>query len=553
MGHEMDAQTHIRNTSHLIYRNGIQPLHKYLEHHANTRPDAPAVVWYGRTLSYAELNEQVDRFAVFLDSLGVRKGDRVALFLQNCPQYFIAHYAIQKLGAIVGPCSPMFKEWELEYEVNDLGATVLVTADVHYEIVNRVKANTELKSVVVTSYGEYLPENPTIRVPDELLQQKRPVPHGAYDMTGVLANPAYAKRPPEIELGLDDVALMVYTSGTTGMPKGAMLTYGNALFKTAAGAQSNQVTDSDVLLAVMPLFHIAGMLMGLNIPIYTGDPVVLLYRFDAETILQAIDHYRCTWFYSTAPMNVAAMKVESANRYNLTSLHTNICTSFGIQLTKELSDEWHRFTGGCMLYEAAYGLSETHTGDTYMPREAIKWGTHGVPTFETQVRIVDPESGKEVETGEMGEIVIRNPGVFKGYWQKPEATVKTLRDGWVYTGDMGFVDDEGYLTFTGRIKEMMKVSGYSVFPEDVELMLIRHPAIMQAAVIGVPDDQRGEVVKAFVVLKPEHRDSVTPQDIIEWSKQHMAAYKYPRYVEFREVLPASGTGKLLRRLLRENP
>lgn len=224
-------------------------------------------------------------------------------------------------------------------------------------------------------------------------------------------------------------------------------------------------------------------------------------------------------------------------------------TSFGIAYTEELARQWRRFTPNCISSEAAYGLSETHTMDTTMPGDAIRWGTHGKPLPGNEVRIIDPETGEPLPAGEVGEITIRGPGNFKGYWNKPEATARTLKNGWVHTGDMGRLDAEGYLTFIGRFKEMIKVSGYSVFPEEVEAILIKHPAVAQAAVIGVPDPQKGEVVRAFIVTRPGQQ--IAAEDLVQWSRENMASYKAPREVRFIEALPATGAGKVLRRLLRD--
>ncbi|CAA7601220.1 AMP-dependent synthetase/ligase [Acididesulfobacillus acetoxydans] len=536
----------------LEYRLGAKPLPEYLREHALRTPDKPVIQWYGRAISYSELDVLSDRFAAFLAGLGVKKGDRVALFLSNSPQYFIVHFGIQKLGAIVSPCSPAFKEWELEYQLNDLDTQVLVAADSLYGVVEKIKDKTALKHIILTSYGDFLPLAPLLNVPDELRAPKRQVP-GTYDLMTVLADVAGSAAQMALsleKLALDDLALMVYTSGTTGKPKGAMLTHRNALFKAAAAAQSNQVGDSDVLLSVVPLYHIAGMLMGLNVTVYAGATTVLLNRFDPVAVLQAIHRYHCTWWYSIAPMNVAVMQVPQAGDYDLSSLKNNIGTSFGITLTEELDRAWRNFTRGCPLHEAAYGLSETHTGDTFMPSEAVKWGTQGIPTYETEIKIIDPETGAEKGPGETGEILVSNPGVFQGYWRRPEATAVTLRDGWVHSGDMGQLDEDGYLVFCGRYKEMIKVSGYSVFPEEVEEMLIRHDAIAQVAVIGVPDPQRGEAVKAFVVLKPGK--SVSEEGIIAWARERMSHYKAPRSVELRQSLPVTGAGKLLRRLLKDS-
>ncbi|MBP1759342.1 MAG: acyl-CoA synthetase (AMP-forming)/AMP-acid ligase [Firmicutes bacterium] len=530
----------------LTYRLGQKPLHEYLRDNAHLNPEKIAIIWYGREITYRELNDLSEKFAAFLISCGVKKGEHIALFLSNCPQYFIAHYGIQKIGAVVGPCSPLFKEWELEYQLNDMEAKMIISADSLYNVVDKVLSRTKVEQVILTNYGEFLPTKPTINVPEEICKPKQLI-SGVQDMLSAIH--AQDTLDTDIEISLNDNSLMVYTSGTTGQPKGAMLSYKNALFKAAAVAQSSLVVAEDLLLTVAPLYHIAGMLMGLNCPIYANASMVLLYRFDPVAVLQAIDRYKCTWWYSVAPMNVAVMRVPNAEQFDVSSLKTNVGTSFGITLTQELAEAWSKFTGGCRLYEAAYGLSETHTGDTFMPSNAVKWGTQGIPIYDTVIRIIDPETGKEKNTGEMGEIIISNPGVFKQYWKKPEATAQTLRDGWVYTGDMGYLDEDGYLIFSGRFKEMIKVTGYSVFPEEVEAMLIRHEGIAQVAVTGVPDAQKGEVVKAYVVLKPGQSANISSQDIMDWAKQRMTSYKAPRYVEFRESLPATGTGKVLRRLL----
>lgn len=532
----------------LTYKRGLKPLHEYLRENARQNPEKAAIIWYGREISYGELNNLSDRFAAALSDLGVRKGEPVALFLSNSPQYFIAHYGIQKAGGAVCPCSPLFKEWELEYQLNDLGAKVMVASDSLYPIIAGVKGKTKLEHIVLTNYGDFLPPAPKLKVPEEILSPKQPV-EGTYDLLSLINAVEGPFSGPEIKL--EDIALIIYTSGTTGKPKGAMLSYRSALFKAAAVAQSSSILGEDVLLTVVPLYHIAGMLLGLNCPIYANATAVLLHRFDPVAVLEGIANYKCTWWYSIVPMNLAVMQVPGVGDYDLSSLRTTRATSFGMALTQEIGEQWAEFTKGCSLLEGAYGLSETHTADTFMPASAVKWGTQGIANYETRIRILDTETGREKEPGEMGEILISSPGVFKGYWQKPEETEQTLREGWVHTGDMGRLDEDQYLIFDGRFKEMIKVSGYSVFPEEVESMLIRHRGIAQAAVIGVPDGQKGEVVKAFVVLKPASDPPITEQELIAWSREKMAPYKAPRYVEFRESLPATGAGKILRRLLKE--
>ncbi|MCK9274341.1 MAG: AMP-binding protein [Syntrophales bacterium] len=530
------------------YRLGEKPLHEYLQQNAKDFPDKIAFIFYGKELSWKELDDSVKRLANYLKNAGVAKGDRVALFMQNCPQYVIAHFAIQTLGGIVTPCSAMFKEWELEYELNDAGAKILITTDDLYPIAEKIRNKTGLENVVVTNYKDMIPEEPALPLPDELEQEKKNFSDTVQFMT--ILN-EYPPEVPYVEVDVwNDVAMMIYTSGTTGQPKGAMLTYGNALATVASLVQFKQYEADNIQIAVMPIFHIAGNLMGLCTPVYSGSTSVLLTRFDPKTIVEAFAKYRCTTWYSVTPMLLAVMDLPEAKKIDWSCLRFTTCTSFGIPLTEEIAKRWTEFTGGTPVVEGGYGLTETHTGDTMVP-ENVKWGSNGIPTLETDLKIVDFETGKELGVNEKGEIALRNPGVFKGYWKNPERTAETLRDGWVYTGDIGYVDEEGLLWFQGRVKEMIKCSGYSVFPEDVEMMVVKHPAVAQVAVVGVPDTKRGENVKAFIVLKPEYKGKITEADIIAWSKEKMASYKYPREVEFRDSLPATGAGKVLRRLLKD--
>jgi long-chain acyl-CoA synthetase len=528
-----------------------QPLHEYLRTHARERGGHAACVWYGHAMSYAELDAASDAFAARLQAIGVQKGEPVVLFLNNCPQYLAAHYGIQKIGAIVCPSSPLNKEHELAYQVEDLKARVIVAAASLLPVVDKVRARSALEHVFVVHYADLLPQAPTLDLPADLEVARagtRSVPAGCEDFLAVMGSGA---RPAPVALSMDDVALMTYTSGTTGLPKGAMLSYANALFKTRAAADCNGVAGSDVLLSVAPLYHIAGMLMGVNVPVLTGATSVLLHRFEPRAVLQAIERYRVSRWYSIAPMNVACMQVEGIADFDLSSLRMNPVTSFGITFTEPLAAQWRGFAKNCISFEAAYGLSETHTCDTYTPHQAPRWGTQGVAVPGVTIRIVDPETGADRAVDEVGEIVLNSPGCFKGYWNKPEATAATLRKGWVHTGDMGKLDADGYLTFMGRFKEMIKVSGYSVFPEEVETILIKHPDVAQAAVIAQPDAEKGEVIKAFIVRKPGA--TLEAQALVAWARENMAPYKAPRTVRFIDALPTTGAGKVLRRLLKDHP
>ncbi|WP_040209106.1 AMP-binding protein [Neobacillus jeddahensis] len=534
----------------LVYRLGEKPLHEYLKQNAIEKPNRTAYSFYGRDISWKELGESVDIFAQFLADQGVEKGDRIALFMQNCPQYIIAHYGVQRLGGIVVPLNPMYKESELEYLLNEVEVKGVVTGGELQALIKAIRPKTpSIEFVVSTHYADYLPDQPTLPLPEELTRQKQKL-EDSFDFIEVLKGCEPYADKVEIDLW-NDIGLMVFTSGTTGRPKAAMLPFGSALFKTAATIHANQFDLTGRFLTIAPLCHIAGMVMGVNIPVYTGGECILLTRFDPFTTVEAIEKYKVANWYSIAPMNVAILNLPGIKKRDLSSLKRNSSTSFGIPVSEQLASQWKEVTKGCMMHEASYGLSETHTCDTFMPLDQIKWGSCGIPTFDTELKIIDFEKGQPVGPGEKGEILLRNPGVFKGYLNRPDATAETLRDGWVHTGDIGSLDEDGYLYFHGRIKEMIKSSGFSVFPEDVEALLNEHPGILQSAVIGVPDPIRGECVKAFIVLKPAFKGKISESEMILWAKEKMAAYKYPRFVEFLDALPATSSGKVLRRLLKE--
>lgn len=531
------------------YRYGEKPIHEYLFDNEREVPDQPAYIFYGREVTWGELGQSVRKLAAFLKERGLRKGDRIGLYMQNCPQYPIAHYAIQTIGAVVSPLNPQYKDAEVKYQLSNSEARAVIAGEDLAATVERVRADIpSLELVVTTAYADYLPDEPTIEIP-EFLRERHPAPAGTIDLAGILAEyqPLAAAEPVDL---WNDISLMTFTSGTTGRPKGAMLSFGSALYKTAASMMANRIEPGGCSLAIAPFCHIAGMNSGVYMPVYARRTTVILPRFDPESAVRAFEAYRCDMWYSIAPMLRAILDMPGIEKRDLTCIRNNPATSFGIPVTEKLANEWKALTG-CQIYEAAFGLSETHTSDTFMPKERIKWGSCGIPMPENEIRILDIETDRPLPPGESGQIVIRNKGVFKGYWKRPEATAETLRNGWVYTGDVGYFDEDGYLFFTGRIKEMIKCSGYSVFPEDVEALMLAHPAIAQCAAIGVPDEKRGETVKLFVVLHPAYKGKVTGKELIEWARENMAAYKYPRLIEFRDSLPATGAGKVLRRLLKD--
>lgn len=522
------------------------PLHGYLRLHARATPEKIAIVWYGYEMSYAELDRLTDNCAALLHGLGVRRGEPVALFMQNCCQYVIAHFGIQKLGAIVSPCSPLFKHHELSYQLQDLECRVIIAAEELVPIVQAARPQTRLEHVISTSYSDFLPERPAYTAPEDITGHSGHGVKGTLDLCTAIAQTVAV--PVVQDIGLDDVALLAYTSGTTGRPKGAMLTYRNALFKARGGAIASGLTSDDIHLAIPPLYHISGMLCSMNIPIYLGGTIVLHYRFNVLSTLESIERYRPTYWKAIAPMLPAIMEDPKAQDFDLSSLKRCPTTSFGIRTTPELAERWRAFARNAQVFEAGYGLTETHTFDSVTPPDAVRWGTNGKLLPGVECNIISVESQQTLPAGEEGEIILRSPGCFKGYWNQPGKTAEALIDGWVRTGDIGRLDRDGYLTLSGRVKELIKVSGYSVFPEDVESILVLHPGVGQAAVVGVDDPRKGQVVVAFVVPKPGY--TVNVEDLIMWSRENMSAYKVPKAIEVRDALPMTASGKVKRNQLR---
>ncbi|MCL8207969.1 MAG: AMP-binding protein [Actinomycetia bacterium] len=507
-------------------------------------PDRPAVIYYGRRITYGELAEQVERAAGALAAQGVAPGDRVLLFMGNTPAFVVGYLAAHALGAVVVAANPMFKADELAHELDDSGARVLVADAGLAPVAEAVLAERPGVFAVYADLRAFLPPTPFPRPHPDMLRSAA-IPPGRPDFAAWIARADRLRpRPVDVER---TVALIQYTSGTTGVPKGAVILQRSLLANVEGSRLWTRAGPESVHLAVLPLFHVTGMVHSFLMPLLAGGTMVLLTRFETDTFIEALQHWRATHWVGIATMNVAVVNHPRIRDYRLDSLA--FAMSGGAPIPVPVLERFRELTGVTLV--EGYGLSETISQVTVNPPDRPKLGSVGIPVHGVDLRITAVgRFDEELPVGSTGEIWVRGPQVMQGYFGRPEATREVLRpDGWFDTGDLGFVDEEGYLHIAGRSKELIKASGYSVFPAEVENLLYRHPAVAEAAVIGVPDPYRGETVKAVVVLKPGA--AVTPEDLVAWAHANMAAYKAPRIVEIREALPKTASGKILKRILIE--
>ncbi|UOE53183.1 long-chain-fatty-acid--CoA ligase [Cytobacillus oceanisediminis] len=495
-------------------------------------PQNTALSFYGRKMIYAELQKAVYGFAASLQKNGVQKGDRVAIMLPNCPQYVIAYYGTLAAGAIVTQVNPMLVEREIEYIMNDSGAETLVVFDALYPRVKGVQSKTKLRNVIVVSLQQSDADFSSDKTFEGFLQEGK----GQFTPVNI---------EPEL-----DIAVLQYTGGTTGRSKGAMLTHHNVLANVVQSYEffkERTKIGGEKFLTVIPLFHVFGMTACMNFAIYTANESILLPRFDLEEVLNTIRNEQPSVFPGVPTMYVAITNHPRAEEYGIDSIET--CNSGSAPMPVELLRDFERKTGAKIL--EGYGLSEaspvTHCNPPFSER---KPGSVGIGFPSTDYKVVDLATGtEEVPNGELGEVIIKGPQIMKGYWNMPEETAVTLRDGWLYTGDIARMDDDGFLYIVDRKKDLIIASGYNIYPRDIEEVLYEHPAVQEAVVIGVPDAYRGETVKAFVVLKAGK--TTTEEEIISYCKQNLAAYKIPSAIEFRHELPKTNVGKILRRALRD--
>nr|MBC7244846.1 long-chain fatty acid--CoA ligase [Chloroflexota bacterium] len=530
-----------------------RPLHTNLEESARKYPNATATIFMDAKLTYAQLNALADRFAAALQQLGVKKGDRVGIYLANCPQFIIGYYGALKAGAIVVSFNPLYAAREVEHQLKDSGAETMLVMSRFYPIVKQVRARTALKHVIVTNIKEYFP--PLIKLLFTLAKEKHE--GDRQDISGDantywlqdLLSKAPAK-PTPVEVKPSDTACLLYTGGTTGVPKGAELSHANIMSNAVMCRHwLHDIQETkEVILTALPLYHSYGMTTCMNLGIYAAAALLLIPNpRDIPTLMQNINKHHPTLFPGVPTMYVAFNNFPDLQKYNVKSIRA--CISGAAGLPVEVQTKFQELTGARLV--EGYGLSEaspvTHANPIYGKN---KIGTIGLPWPDTDAKIVDLETGtKELPPGEIGELIVRGPQVMKGYWNMPEETALALRNGWLYTGDIARMDEEGYFQIVDRKKDMIIAGGFNIYPRDVEEVLYQHPKVKEAVVAGIPDPYRGETVKAYIVLK--EGETATAEEIIEFCRANMAKYKVPTAVEFRTELPKTMVGKVLRRMLVE--
>ncbi|MBL8342961.1 MAG: long-chain fatty acid--CoA ligase [Rubrivivax sp.] len=529
-----------------------------LEVTARRYPSKAAYRFFGRPLSFADLLAQAEAMAGWLQARGLQRGDRVLLFMQNCPQFVVAFYAVQRADAVVVPVNPMNRADEFGHYITDPEARFAITsadlAGIVAEANAQLPAAQRLQHLIVTRMGDLLPqaieeaERPSPAVL-EWLHADPPLPPGSTRWSEALGAGLRPLRTSEAQP--DDLALLPYTSGTTGLPKGCMHTHRTLMPNVVGGGLWGHANADSVALAVVPMFHITGMMYSVLANIYSGSTAVLMPRWDRELAGRLISRHRVTHWTCIPTMVIDLFGSPNYKSFDLTSLA--YMSGGGAAMPHAVAERLRAEFG--ITFAEGYGLTETAAPSHANPPERAKLQCLGMPIFGVDSRIVDPDTLAEMPPGESGEIVTHGPMVFKGYWRHPEATQAAFIeiDGRPFfrTGDLGRMDEEGYFFLTDRLKRMINASGFKVWPSEVELLLFKCPLVQEACVIGVKDAYRGETVKAVVVPRAEVRGSARPEDITAWAREHMAAYKVPRIVEFVDSLPKSGSGKVMWRVLQE--
>jgi long-chain acyl-CoA synthetase len=539
------------------------PLDQLLANSAAKHPEHPALIFGARVstrlmdkaISYRQLDDSVNRFAAALQKLGVKKGDRVAMFMPNCPQLVIAYYGAMRAGGIAVPSNFLYTAGEMEHQLNDSGAEIVVTLSSFYKRIQSIRDHTQLRHVIVSNIKEYFPS--LLRLLFTLVEEKK----GGHRVELASADDLWfqsllnqaAPTPDPVEMDPEDTACLIYTGGTTGVPKGAQLRHRNVVSNAMAGlAWSHSREAEEISIGALPFFHSYGMTAVMNMTIAGACTMVLIPDpRDVMHIMGSISKHQAT-LYSAVPTSYVRINTDpQVKEFDLSSIR--VCLSGAAPLPLEVQERFQAITG-CTLVEA-FGMTETSPATHVNPLGRNKIGTIGLPWPDTDARIVDLDTGdEEVRQGEIGELIIQGPQVMKGYWQAPTETANILREHpalgpgpWLHTGDIALIDEEGYFQIVDRKKDMIICGGFNVYPRDIEEVLYQHPAVQIAGVVGIPDEYRGETVKAFVVLKEGM--TVSEEEIITFCREHLATYKVPTAVDFRTELPLSALGKVLRREL----
>ncbi len=537
-----------------ISRHYDYPKHNLAQFLVDTAAHYPqhwAIDFFGKKTNYQRLLEDSRRFANALQARGIAKGDRVALMLPNCPQTVAAFFGILMSGAIVVQTNPLYKERELEHHMGDCEAAAIVTLDSLYPRIAHIREKTKLKHIFLTKLQSALP------FPKNLLYAIRQKTQGnspriAYSdgvesLEGVLANSASTPIMAQID-GENDLALLQYTGGTTGGAKGVMLTHCNLIANTIqTKVWSSRIEQGkEKYLAALPFFHVFGMTVLMNQSVYTAGELLIVPKFEAEAILKLIERERPTIFPGAPTMYIALINHPDIQKYDLSSIQ--YCISGSAPLPLEVQERFEKLTGGRLI--EGYGLSEaspvTHCNTIWEKRKS---GSIGIPFPDTDARVVHMESDEELKIGEVGELVIKGPQVMKGYWNRPAETIAALRNGWLHTGDLAVMDEEGFFYIMDRKKDLIIAGGFNIYPREIEEVLFEHPGVMDAVAVGIPDQYRGETVKAFIV--PKAGVKLSEKEMEAWCRERLAAFKVPRFYEFRTELPKTFVGKVLRRKLQE--
>ncbi|MBM3897601.1 MAG: long-chain fatty acid--CoA ligase [Thaumarchaeota archaeon] len=529
------------------------PIAELLRSSAKKHPDNTALIFLDSRISYKQLDSMVDAFAVSLHELGVKEGSRVGIFLPNFPHFVVSYFAALRLGATVVPCNPLYKEKELEYQLNDAGTEVLIASNDKigdnelFSTIVKIRDRVNVKHIIICSLTDFLSSIKKALAP---LKKIRKI---AYPNTINFMGMIDGGKPPHVEIDpINDVAVLQYTGGTTGMSKGTMLSHYNLVSNAIMVSKWLPMREAnEINLAVIPFFHIYGLTVSLNAPILSATTIILHAKFDVKHVLETLEKEKVTVFCGVPPMYMACINHPEVSRYRFNTLRG--CISGAAALPLSVRKKFNELTSANLV--EGYGLTEaspvTHCNPLHK-NATVKEGSIGIPLPDTYAKIVDAGNmKKELSPNETGELCIKGPQVMLGYWNKPDETAMVLKDGWLLTGDIAKMDIDGYFYIVDRKKDMINVSGFKVWPREVEEVLYQHQAVKEAAVIGAPDEYRGESVKAYVVLKDGFDDKISEGEITKFCKEKLASFKTPKTIEFRKELPKSIIGKVLRRHLRE--